>query len=197
MLKAKIIYPIHHSTWVENIVPVRKMNCDIRMCVDFPNLNQASLKDNYPLPNIDHILEMVSGFEMMSMLEKFLGYNQVSVAPEDQHKTTFTTPWGTFSYIKMSFRLINVGATFQKVMDLSFGDLINNVIVIYLDDLTIFSKKREDHTYHLECVLQRCKQQGISLNLKKSIFSFIEGNLLRYIMSKKGIHIDLEWVKAI
>lgn len=78
MLKARIIYPIHNSTWIENIVPIRKKNREIRICVDFRNLNQASLKDNYPLPTMDHILQTVSGSEMMSMLDGFLGYNQIS-----------------------------------------------------------------------------------------------------------------------
>lgn len=113
MLKAKIIYPIHHSTWVANIVPVRKKNGEIRICVDFCNLNQASLKDNYPLPVMDHLLQTVSGSEMMSMLDGFLGYNHINVDQEDQHKAAFTTPWGTFAYNRMPFGLINVGATFS------------------------------------------------------------------------------------
>lgn len=92
MLKARIIYPIHHSTWVANIVPVRKKNGEIRICVDFRNLNQASLKDNYALPTMDHVLQSVAGSEVMSMLDGYSRYNQISVAPEDQHKTTFITP---------------------------------------------------------------------------------------------------------
>ena len=92
MLKAHIIYPIHHSTWVANIVPVRKKNGEIRICGDFRNLNQASLKDNYALPTMDHILQTVVGFEVMSMLNGYSGYNQISVALEDQHKIAFITP---------------------------------------------------------------------------------------------------------
>lgn len=112
MLKARIIFPIHHSTWVANIVPVRKKNGEIRICVDYRNLNQASLKDNFALPIMDQILQIVAGSEMMSFLDGFSGYNQIEVAEEDQHKTTFTTPWGTFSYKRMPFGLINAGATF-------------------------------------------------------------------------------------
>lgn len=79
MLKARIIYPIHHSTWVANIGPFPKKNEEIRICVDFRNLNQANLKDNYPLPSMDHILQTVSGSKMMSMLDGFSGYNPISV----------------------------------------------------------------------------------------------------------------------
>lgn len=97
MLKARIIYPIHHSTWVANIVPMRKKNEEIRICVDFRNLNQASLKDNFALPNMDHLLQEVVGSKMMSMLDGFLGYNQIQVDDVDQHKKDFTTLWGTFA----------------------------------------------------------------------------------------------------
>lgn len=83
MLKARIIYPIHHSTWIANVIPVCKKNGEIRIFVDFRNLNQASLRDNYPLPIMDHILQLVSGSEMKSMLDGFSGYNQISVSESD------------------------------------------------------------------------------------------------------------------
>lgn len=108
MLKARIIYPIHHSTWVANIVPVRKKNIEIRICIDFRNLNQASLKDNFSLPNMDYLLQIVARAEMMSMLDGFLRYNKVEVEEKDQHKNAFTTPWGIFAYHRMPFGLINV-----------------------------------------------------------------------------------------
>ncbi|KAH9320976.1 hypothetical protein KI387_015615, partial [Taxus chinensis] len=88
------------------------------------NLNQSSLKDNYPLPIMDQVLQTVTGSEMLSMLDGFSGYNQVEVTTEDQHKTAFTTPWGTFAYRRMPFGLINAGATFQRAMDLAFRDLM-------------------------------------------------------------------------
>ena len=81
-----------------NIVPLRKKNGEIRICVDFRNLNQASLKDNYALPTMDHILQTVAGSEVMSMLDGYSGYNQIFVPPKDQDKTAFITPWGTFTY---------------------------------------------------------------------------------------------------
>ena len=82
------------------------------MCIDFRNLNKVSMKDNYPFPKMDHILQKVVGAERISMMDGFSGYNQIKVLPEDQEKTTFTTPWGTFMYAKMPFGLMNAGATF-------------------------------------------------------------------------------------
>jgi hypothetical protein len=113
ILDAKIIIPLRYSEWVANLVPVRKKNGEIRLCVDFRNLNRSSKKDNYHLPNMENILQKVTGATRMSMVDGFSGYNQVSVLPEDREKTTFTTPWGTFMYAKMPFGLMNAGEIFQ------------------------------------------------------------------------------------
>ena len=91
LLDAKIIVPLRYSTWVANLVPVRKKNGEIRLCVDFCNLNRSSLKDNYPIPKIDQILQKDVGAQRMSMIDGFSGYNQIVVHPEDREKTAFTT----------------------------------------------------------------------------------------------------------
>ena len=98
---------------------------------------------------MDHILQRVVGSQRMSMLDGFSGYNQIAVHPDDQEKTAFTTPWGTFMYAKMSFGLMNTGATFQQAMDIAFAEEKNKILVIYLDDITVFSKSDEEHVAHL------------------------------------------------
>ena len=112
LLVAKIIFPVRHTTWVANLVPLRKKSGDTRICIDFRNLNRASLKDNYLVPAMEQMLQSVSGFAMLSLLDGFSGYNQVLGAKEDRLKMRFRTKWGTYPYDKMPFRLINVGATF-------------------------------------------------------------------------------------
>lgn len=112
LLTTKIIFLVHHTQWVANVVPFMKNNDDSRLCVDFRNLNKAFDKDNYLFPPMDKILKWVSGSEMVSLLDGFLGYNQVLVAFVDQLKTTFITQWGTFTSKNIPFGLINVGATF-------------------------------------------------------------------------------------
>ena len=124
LLDARIIFKVRHSEWVSNLVPVRKKLGEIRLCVDFRNLNRASDKDNYPVPPMEQLLQMVSGSEMFSLLDGFSSYNQVLVAEGDRLKTTFRTKWGTFSYRRMPFGLINAGAAFQRVMDIAFRRLI-------------------------------------------------------------------------
>jgi hypothetical protein len=98
---------------------------------------------------MEQILQQVFGSERLSLLDGFSGYNQVLMSPSDQLKTTFCTPWGTYAYRKMPFGLINVGATFQRAMDISFRGLINHSIAVYLDDVTFYSKNKDDHLAHL------------------------------------------------
>jgi hypothetical protein len=145
MYDAKIIVPLRFSKWVSNLVPTRKKTGEIGLCIDFRNLNKVSLKENYPLPKIDHVLQKVVGASRISLLDDFSGYNQVLVYPDDQDKTTFTMPWGTFMYVKMPFGLMNVGATFQRAMDISFVEELGIFIVIYLDDVTVYSQSDEEH----------------------------------------------------
>ena len=156
------------------MVPVRKKNGDIRICIDFRNLNKACLKDNFPLPTMEQILQKVAGSELMSFLDGFSGYNQVLVHPDDRLKTTFRTKWGTYAYQKMPFGLINAGATFQRAMDIAFKGLINKSVVVYLDDITIFSKNKTNHLHDLKQIFERCRRFGISLNPKKSFFALDE-----------------------
>lgn len=131
---------------------VRKKDGDIRLCVDFQDLNITSLKDHHPLLPMEKIWHIVVVSEIFSMLNGFFRYNQVLIKPKDQHKTTFTTKWGIFAYQKMLFRLYNEKATFKRAMDIAFPELINKIIIIYLDDLMVFSKNKEDHFDHLDLV---------------------------------------------
>jgi len=111
--------------------------------------------------------------------------------------TAFTTPWGIFVYEKMSFGLMNAGETFQQAMDITFVGEMDKFVVIYLYDLTIFSKSNEDHLKHLKQTLINCKKYGLSLNPKKSHFAMHEGKLLGHIVSNDVVKIDPQRVKSI
>jgi hypothetical protein len=119
---------------VSNPVPVNKKQGTIHVCMDFHDLNKACPKDNFPTPFIDQIVDECTGCEDFSFMDGFSGYNQIQIKPEDQHKTTFICPWGTFAYRKMPFGLKNAGATFQWAMSFSFHDL-KHIVEAYLDDL--------------------------------------------------------------
>jgi hypothetical protein len=149
------------------------------------------------LPKMDHILQRVVRSSEISLLDGFSGYNQVLVHPDDQDKTSFTTPWGNFMYVKMPFGLMNTGATFQRVMDIAFMEESGKFIIVYLDDVTMFSRSNDEHLRHLRRVFEKYRRFGISLNPKKILFGLEEGKLLGHIISKDGIKIDPSRIEAI
>lgn len=116
LLSAGFIRAIDYAEWISNIVPISKHDKSIRVCINFWDLNKAFLKDDFPLPNIDMIVNMTTGYEMHSLIDGFLGYNQIKVASKDQENTTFTCAWGTFCWNIMPFGLKNAGATYQRAM---------------------------------------------------------------------------------
>lgn len=146
---------------------------------------------------MEQILHTLARACYFSMIDGYSRFNQIWVKDEDQFKIAFTTKWGTFAFQRMPFGLSNDGATFQRAMDHVFSDLINKIILIYLDDITIFFKIREDHFCHFRQVFEKCTEFGISINPKKSIFMVNQGKLFGRIISKKGLEIDPNIVKAI
>ena len=133
----------------------------------------------------------------MSMMYGFSRYNQVEILPEDQKKTTFTTPWGTFMYARMPIGLINAGATFERAMDIAFIGEQAKFVVIYLDDITVFSKCDTAHIEHLRRTFDKFRRYGLSLNLQKPMFALEEGKLLGHIVTKEVVKIDPKWVEVI
>jgi len=134
---------------------------------------------------------------MFLLLDDFSGYNQVLVSEHERHKITFRTKWATFSFKRMHCVLINASASFQHSMDITFCCLIVQNIVVYLDDLTLLSKRISDHLHHLKQIFEGCRKYDISLNPKKSIFTVSNENLLGHIITKSGIKLDLDRVKTI
>ena len=114
-LKVGFIKPVHQAKWIANVMPVPKKDGKVRMCVDFRDLNKAYPKDDFPFPHIDVWVDNTVGSALMSFMDGFLGYNQIKMAPKDMTKTTFTTKWGIYYYMVMSFGLKNAGATYQRM----------------------------------------------------------------------------------
>lgn len=197
LVESNIIFPIKHTSYVSNLVPVRKKNEEIRLCVDFRNLKKESLKYHYPLPSMEQILQVVSSFDRFSLLDGYLGYNQIMVKEEDQYKIAFTTKWGTMAYRKIPFGLSNVGEMFQRVMYMAFHGFMNRIALVYLDDITMFLENVDEHLEHLRQIFQRCRKYGVSHNPKKSMFFVHEGKLLGHIISKHRISIDPKQVSTI
>lgn len=127
------------------MVPVKKSIGKIWICTDFRYLNKVCRKDEFLLPNIDNLVHSTIGHEMLSLMDGFSWYNQIKVAPKDQHKTTFITTWGTLCYKVIPFGLKNTGATYQRAMTYIFHDYMYDIIEDYIDDVLVKSKTWEDH----------------------------------------------------
>eukprot|EP00253_Pinus_taeda_P008686 PITA_08686 len=180
LLKAGFIYPIPLTDWVSNIVPVDKKQGTIHVYVDYRNINRACPKYNYPTPFIDQLIDKCAGSEIYLFMDGFSGYNQISIAPADQHKTAFIYPWGTFAYKKLPFSLKNAGATFQRAMYYAFHD-IRHIVQPYLDDLPAHLAKRQDHPFIVS-------REGICLDPLKveAILNLPPPASLRQLQSLQG-----------
>jgi hypothetical protein len=197
LLDAQIIIPLRYSDWIANLFLVRKKIVEINLCVDLMNLNRCSRKDKYPLPKMEHILQRVTRSMRISIIDGLLGSNQIFVFPEDIEKTTFTTPWGTFMYAKLPFSLMNSRETFQRAMDIAFIGVKDKFLVIYLDEIIVFSKYDQELYQHMRKVFLKCRKYVLSLNPPKYIFTMKEGKLLGHIVLAGGVNIDPNRVKAI
>ena len=145
LLTVGFIKPIMHPRWLSNIVLVKKKNGQIRCCVDFRDLNKACPKDEFPLPNMDMLIDSAVGHAMFSFMDGFSGYNQIQMSSRDAAKTAFQTPIGNFYYTVMPFDLKNAGAAYQRAMTAIFHDMMHKEIEDYVDDIVVKSKTRRDH----------------------------------------------------
>src|SRR5271170_6870742 len=195
--EAEFIYEIEHTDWVSPIVVVPKKNGKLRVCVNLKKVNSATIRDNYPLPITDHVIERVAGKEAYSFLDGFSGYNQVSIDPKGQHKTAFATEWGIFAYRVMPFGLTNAPATFQRLMSHAFKEYLRDFLEVYMDDLCIHSGQRSQHIEHLTLIFQKCRLYRICLNPEKCVFMVRQGKILGHIVSKNGISTDFEKIRVI
>ena len=194
LLVTKIIFLVRNIEWVANLIPIRKKNMDIGPYIDFHHLHGASTKDNYHVPPMEKIIQYVLGYVMLFVLDGFSRYNQVLVSHPYQLKTTFRMQWGTYAYRKIPFGLVSASATFQRAMDVAFHGLINRVVVVYLDYVTIYWKEGNDHLLHIKHIFEHCRKYDISLNPKKSIFMITKGYIIGFVVSKDGMLLDLEQI---
>ncbi|XP_073273286.1 uncharacterized protein [Primulina huaijiensis] len=215
LLDAGIIYPISDSKWVSptQVVPKKsgitviknekgellqaRIPSSWRMCIDYRKLNDATRKDHFPLPFLDQILEKVAGNSYYCFLDGYSGYYQIPISLEDQEKTTFTCPFGTFAFKRMPFGLCNAPATFQRCMLSIFSDMIEEFVEVFMDDITVFGNSFENCLKNLEEVLKRCEEKNLVLNWEKCHYMVKSGIVLGHVISEKGIEVDKAKVDVI
>ncbi|KAL0349744.1 UNVERIFIED_CONTAM: Transposon Tf2-12 polyprotein [Sesamum radiatum] len=144
--------------WISNIVPIRKKNGQIRVCVDFRDLNNACPKDDFPLPIAELIIDATTDHEALSFMDGSSRYNQIYMAPTHEELTIFHTPKGIYRYKLMPFGLKNADTTYQKAMQMIFDDMLHKNIKCYVDDLVVKSNKREDHFHDLRKVFEHLRR---------------------------------------
>ncbi|KAG7584012.1 Ribonuclease H-like superfamily [Arabidopsis suecica] len=196
LLDAGLIREVKYPDWLANPVVVKKKNGKWRVCVDFTDLNKACPKDSFPLPHIDRLVESTTGHEMMSFMDAFSGYNQILMNPEDQEKTAFITDRGTYCYIVMPFGLKNAGATYQRLVNMMFKDLLGKTMEVYIDDMLVKSVSSTSHIEHLEQCFAILNEFGMKLNPTKCTFAVPSGEFLGYIVTERGIEANPRQLNA-
>ena len=157
----------------------------------FRNLNKACPKDEFPLPNIDLLVDSAAGSSMLSFMDGYSGYNQIHMAAKDVEKTAFKTPIRNFYYTVMPFGLKNVGATYQRTMRTIFHDMMHKEMEDYVDDIVVKSKTRRGHLRVLEQVFERCRKYKLCMNPMKCAFGVFARKFLGFLVHHKGISVDL------
>lgn len=183
LLAAGFIREVDYPEWLVNVVVVPKKEGKWRVCVGYTNLNDACPKDNFPLARIDQIVDSTVRHRMFSFLDAFFGYHQIPMAPMDEENTAFITPHRLYYYKVMSFRLKNVGATYQRSMTKIFKPLIGHMVEVYIDDIVVKSKTREEHAQYLQEVFHLLKRYDIKLNPSKWAFGVSSGKFLGFMVT--------------
>ena len=158
-----------------------------KVCIDYRKLNVVTRKDHFPLPFIDQVLERVSGHPFYCFLDGYSGYFQIEIDVEDQEKTTFTCPFGTYAYRRMPFGLCNAPAAFQRCMLSIFSDMVERIMEVFKDDITVYGGTFKECLINLEAILHRCIEKDLVLNWEKCHFMVRQGIVLGHIIYEKGL----------
>ena len=176
-----------NSPWAVPLVFVRKRDGSVRPCVDFRQLNDRTKKDAFPIPRTQDCLDALEGSVFFSTLDITSAYNQIPIRDEDIPKTAFVTKYGLYEFITMPFGLCNAPATFQRLMEIALGGLQWSTCLIYLDDVTVFSKTFREHLSRLEQVLERIHSAGLKLKPRKCHLFESEVTFLGHVLSQDGL----------
>jgi hypothetical protein len=166
------------------------------MCVDFTDWNKACKKDDFPLERVDKIIDATNS-EMLSLLDMFSGYHQIRVRREDEEKTSFITPFGTFCFVRMPEGLKNAGCTFFRMIAIVLHPQLRRNILAYVDDIVVKSVQRRDHISDLVETFANLRAVNLRLNPDKCVFSIHKGKVLKCLVSTKGIEANPDKIKAL
>jgi hypothetical protein len=176
---------------------VKKKDQSLRLCVDYRPLNIVTIKNKYPLPRINILFDQLASARVFSKVDLRLGYHQIKIRPKDVPKTTFSTRYGLYEYLVMSFGLTNAPAHFMYLMNSVFMPELDKFVVVFIDDIMIYSKSEEEHVQHLRVILQRLRDHQLYAKFSKCAFWLKKVLFLGHVMSAEGIAVDPTKVKEV
>jgi hypothetical protein len=181
----EVIYP----KWLANTVMVKKANGKWRICIDFTDLNKACPKDEFPLPRIDSLVDAAATSELMSLLDCYSGYHQIWMKKEDESKTSFIIPSGTYCYLRMPEGFKNAGGSFSRMTAKVFCSQIGRNVLTYVDDIIVKSIKQENHIADLQETFANFRKADLKLNPEKCVFGVKKGNFLGVLCQQKELRL--------
>ena len=187
LLQAGVIRELEYPEWLANVILVKKSNDKWRLCIDFTDINRACPKDSFPLPRIDLIIDATAGHELLNFMDAFSGYDQISMDPDDQEKTSFVTEQGTYCYRMMPFGLKNPGATYQRLVNRMFQKQIGTSMEVYKDDMLVKSTTAELRIAHLSEAFQILREYNMKLNPTKCAFGVSTGKFLGFMSTTEEL----------
>jgi len=179
------------------ILFVPKPDGGLRFCVDYRNLNKLTILNKYPLPLMDELRDRFAGAKVFTKLDLKDGYHLIRMRKGHEHKTAFRTRYGQYEYKVMPFGLVNAPATFQTMMNKSLREFLDHGVVVYLDDILIYSENMDDHIKLVQKVLNRLEQHDLAVSLKQSVFHQDEVKFLGYIVKTSGVTMSDRKVKSV
>jgi hypothetical protein len=190
---------IHSSSspWGAPVLFVEKKDGTQRMCVDYRSLNEVTIKNKYPLPRIEDLFDQMKGAIVFLKIDLRSGYHQLKIRESDIPKSAFHTRYGLYEYTVMSFGLINAPAYFMYLMNKVFMEYLDKFVVVFIDDILIFSKTEEEHERHLRMVLEKLRSNQLYAKFSKCEFWLTEVAILGHVISARGISVDPSKVKDV
>ncbi|KAI3726230.1 hypothetical protein L1987_66027 [Smallanthus sonchifolius] len=185
------------SPWAAPVLFVKKKDGTFRMCIDYRELNKVTVKNRYPLPRIDDIFDQLQGSSFYSKIDLRSGYHQLRVLDEDISKTAFRTRYGHFEFLVMPFGLTNAPAVFMDLMNRVCKPYLDQFVIVFIDDILIYSKSQEEHEEHLRLILELLKQEQLYAKFSKCDFWIREVQFLGHVINEKGIYVDSAKIEAI
>ncbi|KAD7479067.1 hypothetical protein E3N88_02203 [Mikania micrantha] len=185
------------SPWGAPVLFVKKKDGTFRMCIDYRELNKLTIKNRYPLPRIDDLFDQLQGAQYFSKIDLRSGYHQLRIQEEDIPKTAFRTRYGHYEFMVMPFGLTNAPAVFMDLMNRVCKPYLDQFVIVFIDDILIYSKNEKEHEQHLRTVLELLKEEQLYAKFSKCEFWLREVQFLGHVINSNGIHVDPAKIEAI